>query len=400
MACRICEAEVHEILDLGATPPANLLKSAPEVEQESYPLVLEWCESCGNVQLRDTLSAEELYRDYLYVTPRSSMLSEHYSYLSNYLQTNDYLKDDAFVVEVGSNAGYFLEHLRPKVGQVLGVDPAENIVAEANANGIPTVCDFFNAESAAKIAEQHGKPQMIAARHCMAHNPTPHEMVSAAASLLAEDGYFVIENAYVLNTVENTEFDQIYHEHMFYYSIQSMKKLLSLHGMQLVDTLMSLVHGGSIIFVAKLGSGEAPSDTVHQYEAREKLFLNADSFARFAQHTSEIKDGLRTLISELNDEGKTIYSYGATAKGNTLLNYVGLSNADIKYCVDSTELKQGLTLPKSNIEIISEETAAADPPDYFLLTAWNYEDEIVTKVRKAGNYKSKFIVPIPFIRIV
>jgi hypothetical protein len=170
--------------------------------------------------------------------------------------------------------------------------------------------------------------------------------------------------------------------------------------MQLVDTMMSLVHGGSIIFVAKLGTGDELSPTVKQYESREELFLNAESFERFAQRTAQIKIDLSKLIKELSDEGNTIYSYGATAKGNTLLNYVGLTNADIDFCVDSTELKQGLSLPKSNIEIISEDAATENPPDYFLLTAWNYEDEIISKVRKAGNYKSKFIVPIPFIRIV
>ena len=115
---------------------------------------------------------------------------------------------------------------------------------------------FFNAESAGRAAEMHGKPQLIVARHCLAHNESPHDMVAAAASVLADDGYFVVENAYALNTIENNEFDQIYHEHMFYFSIQSMKALLKQHGMQLVDTMMSLVHGGSIIFVAKLGTGD------------------------------------------------------------------------------------------------------------------------------------------------
>lgn len=398
--CRICGAATREILDLGSTPPANLLKTSRDQQQESFPLVLEWCESCGNVQLRDCLSAETLYRDYLYVTPDSSMLEEHYEYLTSYLESNDYLNADAFVLEVGSNAGFFLKHLQPRVRDVLGIDPAEKIVAMANDAGVPTVCDFFNAESAKRAAAEHGKPDLIVARHCMAHNESPHEMIAGAAAVLADDGYLVIENAYLLNTIENTEFDQIYHEHMFYYSISSMKHLLGMHGMQLVDTMMTLVHGGSIIFVAKLGTGEPMRDTARQYEARERLALNAETFRRFAERTDEIRQSLRTLVSDLNGGGSTIYTYGATAKGNTLLNYVGLTHEDIPYCVDSTPIKHGRFLPQSNIEIISEQQAASNPPDYFLLTAWNYQDEIIKKVRNSGNYTSKFIVPIPFVRIV
>lgn len=400
MTCRICQAEVRQILDLGSTPPANLLKASADEVQEQFPLVLEWCEACGNVQLRDCLSAETLYRDYLYVTPRSKMLEEHYEYLAHYLERNGFLGPDSLVVEVGSNAGYFLEHLKPRVRAVLGVDPARTIAATANENGIPTVIDFFDTESAARIVEQHGKPQLIVARHCMAHNESPHEMIEAAAQMLDDSGYLVIENAYVLNTIENTEFDQVYHEHMFYFSIRSMKKLLELHGLQLVDATMSLVHGGSVIFVANRGAGEEPRETAMLYESRERLFLNSETFERFAERTAEIKESLKALINDLHSAGNRVFTYGATAKGNTLLNYVGITSEQIPYCVDNTPVKQGLFLPKSNIQIISEQDALDDPPDYFLLTAWNYQDEIIRKVRAAGNDKSKFIVPIPFVRIV
>jgi SAM-dependent methyltransferase len=387
------------VLDLGETPAANSLVESRGGEEKSYPLVLEWCDSCGNVQLRDCLTADALYSDYLYVTPKSGMLSEHYEYLSNYLLKNDYMSPDSTVMEIGSNIGYFLEHVKPKVKAVVGVDPAREIVEMANAAGVPTVCDFFNAESAPAAAEQYGKPDVVVARHCLAHNEWPQEMVKGAAAVLDEGGYFVIENAYVMNTVENTEFDQIYHEHMFYYSIRSMSEMLSRHGFVLVDVLMSLVHGGSAIFVARRGSGE-PTDAVKRYASREDLFLNNDTFSRFAEKTGEIKDSLRALIEELAGNGETIYTYGATAKGNTLLNYVGLTSEQIPYCVDNTEMKHGKFLPKSGIEVISEEEGLEKPPAYYLLTAWNYQDEIITKVRAAGNFESQFIVPIPYVRIV
>jgi hypothetical protein len=240
---------------------------------------------------------------------------------------------------------------------------------------------------------------MVVARHCLAHNEWPQEMIEGAAAVLDEGGYLTIENAYLMNTLENVEFDQVYHEHMFYYSISSMTEMLKRHGFTLVDVTMSLIHGGSIIFVARRGDGE-PSDAVGRYRAREEMFLNRDTFERFQKRASEIRDSLVELVDELTEGGNTVYTYGATAKGNTLLNYAGFTYDKIPFCADSTPVKQGKFLPQSQIEVISEERAGEEPPDYFLLTAWNYQQEIISKVRASGNFRSQFIVPIPFVRIV
>ena len=400
MSCRICGAPTREVLDLGASPPANSLKRSRDDVQAVHPLVLEWCEACDNVQLRDTMSADELYRDYLYVTPDSTMLTEHYEYLLTFLLSNRYVSPTSFVVEAGSNAGNFLKHIQSRVGRVLGIDPAEQICAMATSAGVPTICDFFTKDQASRIMADAGRADLVVARHCLAHNESPHEMVSAARDLLNDGGYFVIENAYVLNTIENGEFDQVYHEHMFYFSIRSMRALLRMHGMRLVDVTMSLVHGGSIIFVAAHGLDGPVSSSVERYASRERPFLNAAAFVRLSQRASEVRERLLELIADLKSTGSRIYTYGATAKGNTLLNFVGLSSAEIPYCVDSTPMKHGRFLPMSNIEVISEEAAAANPPDYFLLTAWNYQHEIIAKVRSAGNTKSLFVVPIPTVHLL
>ena len=400
MTCRICESTTREVLDLGVSPPANSFKRSPDEQQEPFPLVLEWCKRCDNVQLRDTLDSAELYRNYLYVTPDSTMLTAHYEFLHDYLVANRLIDPQSFVVEIGSNAGHFLKRLSITAPQILGVDPATRIAAMANERGVPTIADFFDPSIAGQIVAEHGHADLVVARHCLAHNESPHEMMRGARALLSPQGRLVIENAYVLNTLENGEFDQVYHEHMFYFSIRSMKALLRRHNMHLVDVMMSLVHGGSIIFVAAMGQGGRTSDEVRMYEARERLFLNDKAFERFAQRARQIRTQLRELVAELNSQGRIIFTYGATAKGNTLLNFAGFTSEQIPYCVDSTPMKQGLFLPQSNIEVISEETSAKAPPDYFLLTAWNYQDEIVSKVRESGNYTSKFVIPIPFVKIV
>jgi hypothetical protein len=226
-------------------------------------------------------------------------------------------------------------------------------------------------------------------------------LLQGVTRLLTDQGHLVVENAYLLSTIENNQFDQIYHEHMFYYCVQSMRRLLEEHGMCLVDALLAPVHGGSIVYIAKkahrLG---AARPSVRDHEAQEHIRLTPEAFRRFASNALGIKEQLRALVSEIRASGRSIYTYGATAKGNTLLNFVGLSVEDIPYCVDSTGVKQGRYLPKSNIKVISEEDALKMPPDYFLLTAWNYKDEIIAKVRRSGNTHSGFLVPIPRVELI
>src|SRR5437660_8021207 len=402
MSCRICGASAtRTVLDLGVSPPANSLLDRPDESQNCFPLVLEHCPHCANLQLRDCLDATELYRNYLYVTPDSRALQEHYEQLHHYLTARGYLAPQAFVLEVGSNVGLLLQYLQRKGFKVLGIDAAANICRMARDAGVNTICDFLSVTSARAIRDTYGMPDLLIARHCLAHNADPHAMIAAAAELLDKSAHLVIENAYLLNTIENNEFDQIYHEHMFYYSIRSMQALLARHGMHIVDVLLVPVHGGSIVFLTKQA---VPGDRIHaaveQQTAREDRALTPASFQRFAGNTLEIRRRLRATIAELIERRQRIYTYGATAKGTTLLNFVGITAAQIPCCVDSTPIKQGRYLPKCNIKVISEEEALRSPPEYFLLTAWNYKDEIIDKVRRAGNTYSRFIVPIPTVTVV
>ena len=401
MTCRVCENLTKTVLDLGSTPPANSLLSSPNEVIKSHPLVLEYCNSCCNLQLRDCLDSDDLYKYYFYVTPNSKTLESHYQYLTNFLLSKKYLTKDSAVVEVGSNIGAFLQHISPNVKSIIGIDPAENIVKEANIKGINTICDFFSEKSAIALKNSHGFADAIIARHCFAHNSSPHELLRGVKALLAPNGNVLIENAYVVNTIEGNEFDQIYHEHMFYYSIQSMSKALELNGLVLVDVLISLIHGGSICFVAKHAESNPDiSESVSSHLAYEKKILNENSLLIFASNAYKLKLELSSYIKSLVKKGKIVYTYGATAKGNTLLNFTGLDSKFIKYCVDNTDIKYNKYLPGTGIKIINEQEGIEFPPDFYLLTAWNYKDEIITKVRNAGNYDSAFIIPFPKFAVV
>ena len=401
MICRICNSKTIEIFDLGSMPPANSLTDSLNQKNVSYPLVLDYCNECSNLQLRDCLDSNSLYKFYYYVTPKSIMLKNHYERITNFLLSKGYLNKQSKVLEIGSNIGDYLSYLKPFVGSILGIDPAKNIVDEANGNEIPTICDFFRESSSKRILIDRGKFNSIIARHCFAHNSSPHDLLKGVKNLLSTDGYVVIENAYAISTIEGGEFDQIYHEHMFYFSIKSMSTALEMNGLSLVDVIISLVHGGSIGFIATHKEKNHPiSHSVNKYLVLEKKLLNEKNLLKFASNALNLKKEILNLINELVSDGKTIYSYGATAKGNTLLNFLGIKNNMIKYCVDSTKIKHNKYLPGSGIPIISEEFASSNPPDYYFLTAWNYREEIIEKIRINGNFNTLFIIPFPKLIII
>lgn len=400
MTCRICGNSVEELLDLGDSPPANSLLDSPG-SQTGFPLVMELCSNCNNIQLKHCILEEDLYKNYFYSTPNSLMLLEHYKVLEKYLFSSRGIDKNSFVFEVGSNNGLFLKFMEPKVGRVLGMDPAKNITKIANDSGIETICDFFNEKSALEI-KKDGCPDLIIARHCFAHNKDPHSLMRAVKSILSDEGLTIIENAYVKPTIENNEFDQVYHEHMFYFSIRSMSKLLELNQLKLTDILISPVHGTSIVFVIRhINHPEKVSSRIAEYLDKEIHSLTKKKYLNFKENVFKNCKQLQEKIEILITQGKSIHTYGATAKGNTLLNFIGAKKYFIPYCVDSTKIKQGKYLPGSGIKIISElEALAKSPPDYYLLTAWNFKDEIIEKVRSAGNHHSRFIVPFPFVHVV
>ena len=401
LVCRICSGEVENVLDLGSTPPANSLLDFRDQEIASHPLILQYCKSCSNLQLKDCLESDELYKHYFYLTPNSTTLNEHYEYLTNFLISKKYISNESKVLEIGSNVGNYLIHIKKFVKEIIGVDPAQNIAKLANSKGIKTICDFFSYEFAKNLKKSNDEYDAVIARHCFAHNSSPHDLLKGAKEILSKDGYLIIENAYALNTIENNEFDQIYHEHMFYYSIQSISVALKINGLKLVDILISLVHGGSIVFIAEhIKENNSISNSVQTHLEYEKSRLNEISIKNFSNNAYKLKNDLKKMINFSNQKNNKIYTYGATAKGNTLLNFVGLDYKNISICIDSTNIKQGKYLPGSKIKILDENFAFDNPPDYFLLTAWNYKDEIITKVRDMGNVDSTFIVPFPKIHVI
>lgn len=399
--CRICQGETFLLLNLRHHPFANALVNSTLEPVKIYPLALLICKQCSAAQLSYCADDKELYSHYTYITPDSQELKAHYSQIVSFLQKNGHLPATADVLEIGSNIGRFLEFIKPQVRSVLGVDPARNIAEMADRNGIPTVNDFFNSASAKKILRQEGKKDLIIARHCFAHNEKPWLMLQGVQTLISPRGVVAIENAYFLDTVTRGEFDQIYHEHMYYYNLRGILAMLNRHGFDLVDVFHSPIHGGTMLYIAKpKSSSPAINARVYEYLEKEKNMHKKEFYKEFIGQIQKNKHELNHLLEELTSQGAAIHAYGASAKSATLFNYYGINDDVVPYVVDSTITKQGKYIPLVNIKIISEEEGRANPPDYYLLTIWNYKDEIIRKVRSWGNTRSKFILPHPEVRIV
>lgn len=401
LACRFCGSETFTVIDLGDLPFANALVKDPSEPVETYPTALHVCSNCSTAQLSFCADQNILYRDYVYITPESAMLSEHYQKIVDYLMGKKYFDSSANVLEVGSNIGRFLKHLKPFVKSVVGVDPARNIAAMAEEQGVPTISEFFNAETAREIANKRGKMDLVVARHCFAHNEMPWLMLEGVAELLAPEGVFVVENAYFPDTVEKREFDQIYHEHMYYYNLRAIRQLMQKYGFKLIDGYHSPIHGGTMLYIVKraTATGDLTGEAKHFLEL-EKDMHKPSYYEPFINDIERNRLQLRDIVGKVKAEGKTVYAYGASAKSTTLLNYFGLDNTMIPYIVDSTITKHGKYIPLANIKVMSEEEAQQNHPDYYLLTIWNYKDEIIRKVRASGNLKSKFIIPHPKVEII
>jgi SAM-dependent methyltransferase len=404
--CRVCgKSDWQDVVSFGQMPLANgYLEPAKSYPDELYfPLALLSCRSCRLLSLSLVVDPELLYRDYAYVTSDSNMIRNHMRYVAQTCQKRFEMPADSLVVELGSNIGTQLKEFQSAGMRTLGVDPAENLAEIANAAGVETLPEFFNAATAESIRETYGPARLILGRHVFAHIDDVAGIAAGVSQLLAPDGVFAIEVPYALDMLDKIEFDTIYHEHLSYYLVGTLVTLFERHGLRVVDVERVGVHGGSImVFVGLEGSRWPVSPRVPELialEERTGLYEDA-AYHRFAQSIDQIRKDLPTLVRGLLAEGKRIAGYGASAKGNTILNACGLGPDELEFCSDTTDLKQGKVLPGTHIPVCTPEYAKAHAPDYYLLLAWNYAGEIIGNERAFMEAGGRFIVPIPVPSVV
>ncbi len=399
--CRVCGGtDWQEVVSFGLVPLANgFLDPADSYDDEPYfPLGVISCRSCRLLSVTHIVDPEVLYRDYPYVTSDSDIITRHMKYVADTCVERFALPGESLVVEVGSNTGAQLVAFRDAGMRTLGVDPARNLTQVATGRGIETLPDFFSAETARSIAKGYGQARLIVARHVFAHIDNVAGVVRGVRELLPPEGVFAVEVPYALDLFEQNAFDTIYHEHLSYFSVGTLVSLFARHGMRVFDVERLPVHGGSILVF--VGHDDGPWATrpsvgeLLRLETRAELHSDA-VYRDFALNVDRVRDELPALVRRLATEGKRIAGYGASAKGNTILNVCGLGSEELEFCSDTTELKQGKVLPGTHVPVRSPEFAKANVPDYYLLLAWNYSDEILRKESAFLDNGGRFIRPIP-----
>ncbi len=401
--CRLCGAKDFELVfQLAPTPPANaFVKTA--APQDKYPLDLFLCKSCGHLQLRDVVDPAVLFEHYVYVSGTSPVFVKHFKDYADYLLGRFEIKKESLVVDIGSNDGTLLRFFKEAGMSVLGVDPAQEISKAANESGIETLNAFFTPELAAKIVREHGPAAVVTANNVFAHADDLKGILKGVHFLLAPDGVFAFEVSYLADVVKNTLFDTIYHEHVAYHSVTSLKRFLESNGFELIEAIKIEPHGGSLRAVAqKKGLPRQPGDSVAQRLAEEAAqgLTKPETFKAFARQIDARKKELSNLLKTIKSQGKTIAGFGAPAKATTLMHHFGLGADILDFIVDDSPWKQGLLSPGLHIPVVAAEELYKRKPDYVLILAWNFAEPIMKKHKAFTDGGGHFIVPLPEVEVL
>ena len=403
--CRVCgNDDWLEVISFGDTLLAGDLRDPGEDDAtRRFPLEVAVCRDCRLMTLRHVVDPEELFGHYLYMSSDSELITRHSRRIVERAVGGLGLARGDLVVELGSNIGDQLAMFQEEGLRAVGVDPARNLAEIANERGVPTVPAFFTAETAADVAREHGPARMVLGRQCFAHIHDVHDVLDGATTLLAPDGVLAIEVPHLMELLANNQFDTIFHEHLSYFSLHTMSRLFGAHGLRVFDVWTAPVHGGSIVvFATPDGSPRPALPAVAELLAEEQArgLLTDGAYREFAGRVGHVRTEIGGLVRRLAAEGRTVAGYGAPSKGSALLEACGIGRDEVAFCIDTTPLKQGRLLPGSGIPVLSPEQGLARRPDYFLLLAWNYADEIIRKERAYLEDGGRFIVPIPEPRIV
>lgn len=404
--CRMCKGKnLKKVISLAPTPPANAFLTKDELKKKEpfFPLEVNFCEDCGQLQLTHVVSPELLFRNYVYVSSTSPVFVAHFKEYANDLAKRFKLNSKSIVLDIGSNDGILLRPLKEMGVKVLGVDPAVKIAKKATADGINTIPDFLDTVLAKKIIKKYGYADVVCANNAFAHINDLDEIVKSVKILTDKNGVFVIEFPYLIDLIEKNYFDLIYHEHLSYFSIRSLQALFKRFEMEIFDAKKVSSHGGSLrVYVQKKGGNKKISPEVNKFLTLEmELGLNKiETYKKYAKKIEENKKKLMNLLEKLKIHGKTIVGYGAPAKGNTLLNYFKIGPKILDYIVDDSVYKQGLYTPGTHILVVASSQLSKTGPDYILILAWNFADSIINKLVDFKKTNGHFIVPVPQATII
>lgn len=404
--CRICEnPDLKKVISLGKSPLANNLLSAEDLSknEELFPLEIMYCSKCHLCHLSYVVPPEKMFKKYLYVTSTTDTFKQHFEEMADKITKYFNLTNNSLVVDVGSNDGLLLKKFRERGVRVVGVESAENICEIARSEGIETLNGFFNENLAEEIVKMRGKAEIITANNVFAHVGNIKEFTRNVKTLLKDNGVFVIEVQYILDMIQKLTFDNIYHEHLSYFSILSLNEFFKKQDMGIFKIEHIDSHGGSIRVFIQKSTGKYPKDnSVNEFLEKEKLFGldNFKVYQEFGEKLNDIRDKIRKFILKAKEEGKRIIGYGAPAKATTLLNFYNINNQFIDFIVEDNPLKHGKIVPGVRIPIKNKEDLNQNNPDYIFILAWNFAEEIIRKNNIYRERGAKFVIPSSELKII
>jgi 2-polyprenyl-3-methyl-5-hydroxy-6-metoxy-1,4-benzoquinol methylase len=407
--CRFCQNSLHHtFVNLGGSPISNDFLTLEQLDkaEKFYPLHTYVCDRCFLVQLPELESREYIFGDgdYAYFSSYSESWLKHCEQYTKLMVERFGFDRSSQVIEIASNDGYLLQYFQQKNISVLGIEPATNVAAVAEAKGLSTITKFFGVQTATELVELEKQADLLLGNNVLAHVPDLNDFVAGMKLLLKAEGIITVEFPHLLQLIAQSQFDTIYHEHFSYFSFLTVERVFSAHGLTLFDVEELPTHGGSLRIYGRHSENAklTVTERVATLKAKEVAARldSIDTYLDFTKQVESIKRQLLAFLIQAKNEGKSVVGYGAPAKGNTLLNYCGVRTDFIDYTVDRSPHKQGLFLPGTHIPIYSPDRISEKKPDYIIILPWNLRSEIIEQMAYIRDWGGQFIVPIPQLEII
>jgi methylation protein EvaC len=402
--CLICNSAINPFISYGQMPIANGFLTKEKFNNEYFfHMQVAHCTNCSMVQLIETPERQLMFNEnYAFFSGTSQAMKTHFLDFANDVKNRFLPKNDAFVVEIGSNDGIMLQNFKEWGIKHLGIEPSANVAQVAKNKGINTIVEFFDEKLAEKIVSENGQADAFIAANVMCHLPYFHSIVAGISKLVKKSGIVVFEEPYVGDVIEKTSYDQIYDEHTFLFSVSSINYIFKAHGMEVIDVVHQETHGGSMRYIiGHKGVRNLSNEAIKQIEKEKELALNsAETYLNFKNNCENSKADLKKLLVELKNQGKRVAGYGATSKSTTILNYSDIGPDLIEYICDNTPIKQGKFSPGKHIPIVPIESFKSSYPDYLVLFAYNHAKEIMEKEKDFTDKGGKWILYVPNIHVI